>query len=131
MRWHPQVKHAEVALKLQRVQPPLAQCRFQRFSPMQSLAAGRNLHPPKQQVKALRGSFSTPWCGIEGTAGEREADDEHRRHPCLLFDEPTQLSLRFWIKVVSQVRPPIALLQPLKARAKFPNRHAEHAGQRL
>ena len=58
MRWHPQVKHSEVALELQRIQSPPAQCRLQRFSPMQSLAAGRNLHPMKQQIKALRG-FST------------------------------------------------------------------------
>jgi hypothetical protein len=33
---------------------------------MQSLAAGRNLHPPKQQVKALRSPSSTPRRSIGG-----------------------------------------------------------------
>jgi hypothetical protein len=85
MRGHSQVEHPEMAFKIGGLHASPAQGGFKIVSTMQSLTAGSDFDPCKEQIEAVCGSAAASRCSVERACGERESQDEDSGRPSFLL----------------------------------------------
>jgi hypothetical protein len=74
-----------MAFKISGLHATFAQSGFKILTTMQSLTAGGDLDPCKEQIEAICGSAVASRCSLEGTCGERESQDEDSGRSSLLL----------------------------------------------
>src|SRR6266404_1699841 len=98
-------------LEIRRINATSLQGLLKVLATVKPLPAGCNFHSLEQQIETIcRPGRSSRSC-IEGTPRQWKAEHENGSDTGVLLRKLTQLSLCFWIEIVSQVGPIVMLFQ--------------------